>query len=153
VEVESGVENLDELIQCGELGAHARLISDKISGHAPHETHKGPEGDRVVLHDCVDGGKEVGHPLNVAEVLWLPVAGVLAGLRRKTVVLEVGEEHVFELLEVDIRAVAAGNEEGGGGIRMRDVFASEEGDVAVCAVDVFFYCAYSEVSKSLVVVR
>jgi hypothetical protein len=54
---------------------------------------------------------------------------------------------------VDVCAVAAGDVEGGGGVRMRDVFAGEEGDVTVCAVDIFLYGADSEVSKSSDFVR
>lgn len=50
---------------------------------------------------------------------------------------------------MDICAVPTRDVEGGRGIRVRDVFASEQGDVPVCAVDVFLYGANSKVSTSL----
>ena len=148
VQVELWVEELDELVERGELGAHAGLVAHEVARHAVHGAGEGPEGDRVVLEHGVDGREEVGHALHVAEVLGVWVAGVGVGGGRGGVVFEVGEEHVFELFEVHVCAVSAGDVEGGGGVGMRDVFAGEEGDVAVGSVDVFFYGADSEVSGS-----
>jgi hypothetical protein len=47
---------------------------------------------------------------------------------------------------MDVCAVAAGDVEWGGGVRMWNVFTSEKGDVTVCAVDVFLYGTYAKVS-------
>lgn len=148
VEVEGRVEELDELVQRGQLGAHTGLVAHEVTTHAPHEADKGPEGDRVVLHNGVNGREEVRHALDVAQILRVRIGGVGAGGCAGVVVLEVGEEHVLELFEVDIGAVAAGDVEGRGRVRMWDIFASEEGDVTICAVDVFLYGADSQVSRS-----
>lgn len=147
MQVEFWVEELDELVERGELGAHAGLVAHEVAGHAPHEAGEGPEGKGVVLEDGVDGGQEVGHALDVAEVLGVRIRGVGAGGGGGFVVFEVGKEHIFELFEVHVCAVAAGDIKGRGRIRVGDVIASEEWDMAVCAVDVFFYGADSEVSK------
>jgi hypothetical protein len=148
VQVELWVEELDELVERGELGAHAGLVAHEVTGHAAHGAGEGPEGDGVVLEHGVDGRQEVRHALDVAEVLGVRVAGVGVGGSRGVVVFEVGQEHVFELFKVHVCAIAAGDVEGGGGVGMRDVFAGEEGDVTVGAVDIFFYGADSEVSES-----
>lgn len=97
------------------------MVAEEIALHAAHERGEGPEGHGVVLKDGIEGREEVGHALHVAE---------------GRVVLVVGQEHVFHLLEVD---VGAGVSEGGVGIWVRGVFACEEGDEAVCSVDIFFY--------------
>lgn len=76
------------------------------------------------------------------------VAIIGAGGVGGRVVFEVGKEHVFKLLEVDVGAVAAGDVEWRGGVWMWDVLAGEEGDVAVGAVHVLLYCAYAKVSDS-----
>lgn len=129
------------------MSAHAGLVAHEVAGHAAHEGCEGPEGEGVVLEDGVDGGEEIGHALDVGEVLRRGVAtGVGPGGGGGGVVFEVGEEHVFELFEVDICAVAVGDGEGGGGVRVWDVFAGEEGDVPVGPVDVFFYGEEAEVS-------
>lgn len=62
MEVEFRIEELDQLIQRGELGAHAGLIADEVAGHTPHETDKGPECDGVVLHDGVEGARRSDMP-------------------------------------------------------------------------------------------
>jgi len=49
---------------------------------------------------------------------------------------------------VNVRAVAARDVERRRGIWMRDVFASEKGEVTVCAVDIFLYGAGDKVSES-----
>ena len=54
------------------------------------------------------------------------------------VVFEIGEEHVFELFEMHICARAGGVVERRGGIRVRDVFSSEERNVSVSTVHIFF---------------
>jgi hypothetical protein len=66
------------------------LVADEVARHAAHEADEGPEGDGVVLHDGVDGGKEVGHSLHVSEVLGVGIACVGVRWCRRSVVLEVG---------------------------------------------------------------
>ena len=127
--VECRVEELAEVVEREELQPHAGLVAKEVAFHPAHEVREAPEGYGVVLGDGVDGREQVGHSLDVAEV---------------AVVFVVGEEHVFHLLEVDVGAALG---EGGVGIRMWDVLAGEEGDVAVCAVDVLFCVPDGEVSS------
>lgn len=137
--VQLRVEEADERIDEGELGAHAGLRVHEVALHAAHEGGEGPEGQGVVLGHGVERGEEVGHALDVAEGVWGVVGGVWVRGGRGVIVFEVGEEHVFELFEVYVGAGAIGIVEGGGGVRVGNVFAGEEGDVAVGAVDVFFW--------------
>ena len=39
---------------------------ERTADHAVHEFLKAPESDSVVLHDGVDGSKEVAHALDIA---------------------------------------------------------------------------------------
>lgn len=126
MQVESGIHELHEVVEGEQLGAHTGLVPEEIPFHPLHEFDKAPESEGVVLHDGVDGREEIAHALHVAEV---------------AVVFIVGEQHVFHLLEMDVGADFG---EGGFGVRMCDVFAFEEGDVAVGAVDVLFYIADPE---------
>ena len=73
MEVELWVEELGELVEGGELVAHAGLVAHEVAGHASHEGSKGPEGEGVVLEDGVERGEEVGHALDIAEVLGVGV--------------------------------------------------------------------------------
>lgn len=90
------------------------------------------EGERIILQDCVEGREEVGHALHVA---------------KGGVGFVVGEEEVFHLLEVH---VGAGFVEGGVGVWVWVVRAGEEGNVAVGAVDVFFWCSLAEGGTAVV---
>ena len=94
---------------------------ERTADHAVHEFLKAPESDSIVLHDGVDGSKEVAHALDIAQV---------------AVVFVVGQQHILHLLEVDVRADFG---KGGIGIGMRYVLALEERDVAIGAVDILFY--------------
>ena len=57
------------------METHTGLIAEEIAFHAVHEVLEAPEGDGVVLHDGVDGGEEIGHSLDVAEVTVVFVVG------------------------------------------------------------------------------
>lgn len=105
---------------------HVSPINDynshgKCTYHALHESNKAPECDGIILHDCIDGRKQIAHALNVAEIL---------------VVFVVRKKHVFHLLQVNIgtsfrkRRVR---------VRVGNVLAGEDGDIAICAMYVFLY--------------
>lgn len=116
-----GVHKVHQLVERRQLRAHAGLVAQKVALHALHEVLECPEGDGVVLDDRVDGRQQVRHALDVAQ---LPV------------VLVVRQKEVLHLFHV---RVGAGLGEGGVWVRVRDVFAHEDGHVAVGAVDVFFW--------------
>ena len=81
-----------------------------------------PKCNGIVLHHSVDWGKKIRHALYVAQV---------------AVVLVVGEEHVFHLLQMDIGAHVC---ERRGGIRVWRIFTREEGYCAIGSMDVFLCC-------------
>jgi hypothetical protein len=120
MQIQLRIHELYQMVEREQLAAHPGLIAQEVALHALHEFREGPEGDGIVLHDRIDGREQVGHALHIAE------GGV---------VFVVGEEHVFHLLEVN---VGAGFGEGGVRVGVRCVFAGEEGDVAIGAVNVLF---------------
>jgi hypothetical protein len=89
--------------------------------HALHESHEAPEGNGIILHDCVNGCKQIAHTLNIAKIF---------------VVFVVRKEHILHLLEVNVGAHIC---ERRVGIGMRNVLASEDGDIAICAMYILFY--------------
>jgi hypothetical protein len=89
--------------------------------HSRHETHKTPEGDRIILHNGINRREEIAHPLDVAQT---------------TVVFIVRQKHVFHLLEMYIGANVSKRRVW---IRMRDVFSFEKCYVPIGAMDVLFY--------------
>lgn len=91
--------------------------------HSFHEANEPPECDGIVLHNGVYGCKKVAHALYIAKVL---------------VVFVVGQEHVLHLLQVDIGACVS---KWRIGIRMWNIFACEDWDVAICSVYIFLYMA------------
>jgi len=91
--------------------------------HALHEIDKAPECYGIVLHDCIYWGQQVAHALNITKLF---------------VVLIVSEQHVFHLLEMNIRPYFRKRAVG---IRMRRVFASKKRDVAIGTVNILFYIA------------
>jgi hypothetical protein len=101
----------------------ALLYEQLMTYHSLHKANKSPKGDGIVLHNSVDGCKKVAHTLYVAEVL---------------VVFVVGQEHILHLLQVDISACIG---EWRIWIRMWNVFACEDWDVAICSMYIFFYMA------------
>jgi hypothetical protein len=96
-------------------------VSQCVTYHTFHEANKAPKGNGVVLHDCVDRRKQVAHALNVTKVL---------------IVLIVSEKHVLHLLKMNVGADIRKRRIG---IGMWNVLASEDGDIAICAMYVFFY--------------
>lgn len=121
VEVQLRVHELHEVVERHELLAHARLVAEEVSLHAVHKADETPEGDCVVLHDCIDGREEIAHALDVAEVL---------------VVLVVGKEHILHLFEVYVRPNVG---ERRIWIGVRDVLSFEDGNVAICSVHILLY--------------
>ena len=91
--------------------------------HALHESDKGPEGDGIILHDCIYGCKEVAHTLHIPEVL---------------VVLVVCQKHILHLLQMDI---SAGVCEWRVRVWMWNVFARKDWYVAISSVYIFLYMA------------
>lgn len=127
------------MIKSQKLLAHARLVSKEVSllfvisyrisnplvnsltYHAIHKTYKAPKGNCIVLHDCVDGCEQIAHTLYVTKAL---------------VVLVVGEQHVLHLLQMHIGTNVC---KWRVGIRMRNVLAGEDGNIAVCAMYILLY--------------
>lgn len=97
------------------------LIVYRKTHHAVHEPHKAPEGNCIVLHDCVDGREEIAHTLYVAKTL---------------VVFVVGKQHILHLLQMDVRANIC---KWRVGIRMRNILTSKDGDIAICAMYILLY--------------
>jgi len=89
--------------------------------HALHESNKAPECNGIILHNRVDGRKQIAHTLNVAKVL---------------VVFVIRKKHVFHLLQVNVGAHIRKRRVG---VRMRNVLAGEDGNIAICAVYVLLY--------------
>jgi hypothetical protein len=82
------------------------------------------KGDGVVLHDGVDGRKQVAHALHIAQVL---------------IPLIVCEQDLLHLLEMD---VGADLRERRVRIRVRAVLARKERQVPVGTMDVLLYRAH-----------
>ena len=89
--------------------------------HPFHEPDKAPEGDGIVLHDCVNRRKQVAHALHVAEIL---------------VILVVGKQHVFHLLQVDVGADVRKRRVWVG---MGNVLSLEDGNGTICSVHILLY--------------
>jgi len=89
--------------------------------HALHESNKAPECNSIILHNCVDGRKQIAHALNVAKIL---------------VVFVIRKKHVFHLLQVNVGAHIRKRRVR---VRVRNVLAGEDGNIAICAMDVFLY--------------
>lgn len=137
MQVELRIHELDEVVDGEELGAHAGLVAEEVvflllsdefndflvrggGYHSVHKPDECPESDGVVLHDSVKRSEEIAHALYVAQV---------------GVVFVVGQEHVFHLFHVDVRACIC---EWRVGVRMGDVFSCKQWNRAVCPVDIFF---------------
>jgi len=88
--------------------------------HSLHELDETPECQSIILHDSVDWSQEVTHALHVAEI---------------AVVFVVGQQHVFHLLEMDVRADLR---EGRVRIGVWDILALEQGNMTISAVNILF---------------
>lgn len=89
--------------------------------HPVHEPNESPERYSVVLLDRVDRGQKIAHALDIPKV---------------TVIFIVRKEHIFHLLKVNIGANLC---EGRVRIWMGYVFALEERNLTIGAVDIFLY--------------
>lgn len=113
------IHEMHQLVQSRQLRPHAGLITQKVALHALHEVLEGPKGDGIVLYDGIDGCQKIRHALDVAQF---------------PVILVVREEQVLHLFHVRIGANLC---EGRIRVWVRDVFAHEDGHIAIGAVDVF----------------
>ena len=125
---------MHEIVQSEELGSHSRLVAKEVSllfnvsysrrlvvnaYHSFHEASKGPECHCIILHDCVERSKKVAHTLDVAQF---------------GVIFVVCQEHVLHLLQVHVRPRVG---ERRIGVRMGNVFPSEQRYQTICTVDIF----------------
>ncbi|KAI7091849.1 RabGAP/TBC [Hortaea werneckii] len=127
--VELRVEKLAEMVESEQLESHAGLVAEKVAFHSLHEADEAPKRYRVILFYSVDWCKEIRHALHVTKV---------------AVVFVVRQQHILHLLKMNI---GAGLSERRIRIRVRDVFAGEEWDVAICAMDILFYRGDGAISK------
>jgi hypothetical protein len=94
-----------------------------VTYHSFHESNKAPKGNRVVLHNGINRCEKITHALYVTEIL---------------VVLVIRQKHILHLLQVDIGASIGKRRVK---IRVWNVFASEDWNIAVCSVHIFLYVA------------
>lgn len=113
------VHEVHQLVKRCQLRAHAGLVTQEVSFHTLHKVLEGPEGDSIVLYDSVDGCQQIRHALHVAQF---------------PVVLIVREEQVLHFFHV---RVGANLGKGRVWVWVRNVFAHEDRNVAIGAVDVF----------------
>lgn len=57
--------------------------------HPIHETDKTPKSNGIILHDRIYWGQQIAHALHIPEI---------------AVILIIRQEHIFQLLEMHIRA-------------------------------------------------
>jgi hypothetical protein len=110
------------MVECEQLLAHTGLVAKEVPLHAIHKCDKGPESNGVVLHNGIDRRQQIAHTLDVAKIF---------------VVFVVGEQHIFHLLQMDVGPDVS---ERRVGVRVRNIFAHEDGNRAICAVYVLLYC-------------
>ena len=102
------------------------LAETSTTYHSIHEANKAPKGNCIVLFDRINGGKEVAHALNIAQI---------------GVVLIVSQEHVFHLLKMHI---GANIREWRVRVWVWNVLALEKRNMSVCPVHIFLYMADSQ---------
>ena len=89
MQIQGRIHKLYQVIEREELSAHPRLVAQEIAFHPFHESTEAPKCNRVILLDSVDGSEEVTHALHIPKV---------------SIVFVVSQEHVFELLHVNVGA-------------------------------------------------
>lgn len=102
------------------------MIHDFPTYHALHEADKTPEGDSVILHDCINGCEQIAHALNVAQV---------------TIIFIVSQKHILHLFQVNVCAHVS---KWRFRIWMRDIFPFKKGNMPIRAVNIFFYMSNPE---------